>query len=85
VLELRHGKPDDAESGHDSDEDRSEEGNCACRRVAEVTSRIVQVRLPGAVEIDERVEGEESRECLPVATTRAGRGGRLLQRRGCSR
>jgi hypothetical protein len=43
----------------------------------------------GGGEVDGEVavsasEGEESRECLPVATTRAGRGRRLLQRRGCS-
>jgi hypothetical protein len=39
--------------------------------------------VDGEVEVSAS-EGEESRECLPVATMRAGRGGRL-QRRGCSR
>lgn len=47
----------------------------------------------GGGEVDGEVvvnasEGEETRECLPVATTRAGRGGTLLllllQGRGCS-
>src|ERR1700733_1365520 len=58
VLELRHGEPDNAESSHNADKDRGEEGKGAGGRRTQGASRIVQVRLPGAIEIDERIEGE---------------------------
>ena len=59
MLKLRHGEPDDAESGHDSDEDGREKREVADGGIAEVASRIVQVRIPGPDQADESVEAEE--------------------------
>jgi hypothetical protein len=64
-LELRHGEPDNAESGHDGDEDRSDEGESAGTGRRQQAARIVKVSLPCAIDINLRVESEEDGKTKP--------------------